>query len=57
MDQRDLFQIVVVRTDGELVEVIQIPAVQRDRIAHTDGDEISHGHVSTKILTAQDNDR
>ena len=57
MGQRDLFQIVIVRTDRKLVEVIQVPAVQREGVANADSDEIPHGHIASEILSAEDDNR
>ena len=46
-----LFQIRIVRTDVELVEAVQVPTVQRDRVAYADHDQVAYGDQPSEIAS------
>lgn len=48
MRDRYVFNVAVLRADVELVEIVQIPAVQADDITNADEDQVAHGDEPTQ---------
>ena len=46
-----LFQIGIVGTNVELVEAVQVPSVQRDRVAYADHDQVAYGDQSPEVAS------
>jgi hypothetical protein len=44
-----LFHVRVIRTNVKFVEAVQVPAVQRDRVAYADHDQEAYGDQPSEI--------